>query len=445
MIHRLVLLGLLLAAGTLNTGAQQRSTLFIAGRHLYTPCNERVVIRGVNKMIVWTGDLALRKRSYEEIAKTGANTVRIVWLANPSPAEPDAGPDGLDRTIQDCIDADLIPIIEVHDATGDWSKLGAMVDYWLRPEVLAVIQKHEKYLLLNIGNEIGDDTVTEAMFRAGYGDAILRLRNAGLKLPLVIDGSDWGKNIDMLQATGPDLFEQDPEHNILFSAHMYWAISDGATDAFITQELEQSAAMGLPLIVGEFAHLFPRGGPCNLETDYKAIAKACKDLDIGWLAWEWGPGNEFAHPSCDVMNMTLDGTYATLKAGWARDLALDLPGSIRQTSTVSTYIKNGGMCDPSRVREPFPAPHSLAVTVYPNPSRGYIIATVRSAAAAAARVSLVDPLGREVVQERFVDLAPGSNSIPFRLATTPAAGLYFVRVQTAVGGTTAPVLHLPLE
>jgi len=34
----------------------------------------------------------------------------------------------------------MIPIIELHDATGEWQKLSMLVDYWTRPDVLEVLK-----------------------------------------------------------------------------------------------------------------------------------------------------------------------------------------------------------------------------------------------------------------------------------------------------------------
>ena len=66
-------------------------------------------------------------------------------------------------------------------------------------------------------------------------------------------------------------------------------------------------------------------GP-NGEVDYKTIVEQTRQKGIGWYAWEWGPGNEFGGAGCGVMNMTTNGQFATLQNGWARDVAIDLPG-----------------------------------------------------------------------------------------------------------------------
>ena len=235
-----------------------RKTLFTIGRFLYTPCGELVVLRGINKMVIWTYDLQVRHDSYAEIRKTGANCVRIVWLANPSDQVNDAGPSGLDKNIQDCIDNKMIPMVELHDATGDWSGLQACVNYWISPEVLAVVKKHERYLLINIANECGDETVTDNQFIAGYTSAVRQIRNAGIIAPLVIDATDWGKNFEQLRNTGATLINADPEHNLIFSVHMYWAIREGADASYIAQQVQAAVDVGLPFIVGEFTYLFKR-------------------------------------------------------------------------------------------------------------------------------------------------------------------------------------------
>lgn len=318
--------------------AQQKDYLYVDGRYLYTPCNEKVVIRGVNKMIIWTGDTTVRRESYREIRKTGANCVRIVWLTNPTPNEADSGPDGLDRTVQYCINNHMIPMVELHDATGDWSGLQSVVDYWVSPAVAAVVKKHERYFLLNIANECGNETVTDDQFKTGYETAINKIRNAGIKCPLVIDASDWGKNLAQLRTAGAYLINSDPEHNILFSVHLYWAISDGADEAYITNEFQESVDIGLPFIVGEFTYKFNREGGCDYEADYKTIIRLCSKYEIGWLAWEWGPGNDYFEPTCDIMNMTADSYYNTLKDTWAKEVTMTSPYSIDSTSITSEYI-----------------------------------------------------------------------------------------------------------
>jgi mannan endo-1,4-beta-mannosidase len=341
------------------------NNLFVDGRFLYTPCGEKVILRGVNKMIIFTGDVDLRKQSYTEIRKTGANCIRIVWLAHPTD-QVDATPAGLERNIQDCIDNNMIPMVELHDATGEWSMLPDMVDYWVSPEVVSVVKKHEKYLIINIGNEIGNEQVTNDQFKSGYITAVNRIRDAGIHTPLVIDAAEWGKNLDMLVSTGQELLNADPDHNLIFSVHMYWAISDGADAAYILNKLKESVDAGIPLIVGEFTYKFNTGTVCDNDCDYQSILKDCNDMELGWLAWEWGPGNGYYDKSCDIMDMTSNSNFNTLKDGWASVVAVTSPYSIVNTSVTPKYIMQKGSCDSiSNVTDY--SFKNISLDIFPNP------------------------------------------------------------------------------
>ena len=69
--------------------------------------------------------------------------------------------------------------------------------------------------------------------------------------------------------------------------------------------------------------------------DYKAILKECHKQEIGWYAWEWGPGNALGDPPdplCKNMDMTPNGKFRRLKRGWAKEVALSSPYSIKNTS-----------------------------------------------------------------------------------------------------------------
>jgi mannan endo-1,4-beta-mannosidase len=332
-------------SNTPDSAATRRPGFYVEGRFLHDPCGNQVVLRGTNKMNVWTDRTGT---SFAQIAKTGANCVRIVWLAREENGQPTSAAE-LDNLIIICAAQQMIPMVEVHDATGDWSKLGQMVDFWKRPDIVQVVKKHERYLLVNIANECGDDQVTDAQFTQGYTNAVQQLRQAGIRTPLVIDAADWGKNLEQLVRVGAALTQADPAKNLLFSVHTYWPIALGASPQFIKQQLEAAVNAGLPFIVGEFAAYGAYAGNesiCgpNGKVDYQTIMTEAQRLDIGWLAWEWGPGNAGGgDPLCSVMDMTTDGQFNNL-VGWGKETAITHANSIQKTAVRAPFLANSLQC-----------------------------------------------------------------------------------------------------
>ena len=316
-----------------------KETFYVEGRFLFDSNDQKVILRGINKMSVWDLEDPTGEIYFPEIRKTGANSVRIVWtLVNDQGIPTDIN--RLDALIANAKQNRLIPMVELHDATGDWNRLPQLVDYWIQPAVVDLIRKHQAYLLVNIGNEVGGDQVSTEQFIEGYSKAVGTMRTTGINTPLVIDASDWGKNLDILDASAPALIDADPDKNLLFSVHLYWSKSCGADADFIRTKLEHSVALGYPLIVGEFSKF--GGFPCNEpggsicgpsgEVDYQAILETCHQHEIGWYAWEWGPGNAFNDPLCEAMDMTPDGLFDHLKPGWAEEVAIPSPFGIKNTS-----------------------------------------------------------------------------------------------------------------
>jgi mannan endo-1,4-beta-mannosidase len=301
---------------------------WVDGRILRDRCCEKVVLRGVNEMVVWTGSQDGNPH-FAEIAKTGANAVRIVWET--------AGPvSKLDAAIGNAIDNDLIPIPELHDATGDLSKLGPVVDYWVQSEVVEVINKHRANVIVNIANEAGNNSVTRDTFSSSYQGAIARIREAGIHVPLIIDGSSWGQDIDMLQAAGPALIAADPDHNLLFSVHMWWNDPEGTR---VTTELNESVGANLPLLVGEFAQ--HAVSTCSAEPfAYKTLLSLSRSLEIGWLAWSWGGVKNSDCANDGPFDMSTDGTFDGL-TGWGREVAVTDPNSIQNTSVRPRSMTSG--------------------------------------------------------------------------------------------------------
>lgn len=311
-----------------------RETFFTYGRELFDPGGEKVFLRGVNKMSVWDEGDPRGEGYFAEIRKTQANSVRIVWAIRkdlkPSGDETDV--DTLDALVTNARKHQLIPMVELHDATGQWERLHDLVDYWVRPEVVGLIEKHQAYLLVNIGNEVGDGEVESEQFTSGYQNAVKRMRAAGIHTPLVIDASDWGKDLDILNATAGELIQADPDQNLIFSVHLYWPVSACADAKYIRTKLHDAVALGYPLIVGEFSKYGGFAGedegghPRSIcgefgEIDYRTILEVCDEKEIGWYAWEWGPGNAVDDPLCASMDMSPDGRFDHLKDGWATDVA----------------------------------------------------------------------------------------------------------------------------
>jgi mannan endo-1,4-beta-mannosidase len=207
-----------------------------------------------------------------------------------------------------------------------------LVDYWVRPDIVAVIQKHQEYVLVNIGNEVGQ-TVSDADYISGYTTAVNRMRTAGIHVPLVIDAASYGQNIDGLQANGPTLIQNDPEHNLLFSVHMWWPYAWGYTDQRVIDEIAQTVNMNLPLVIGEFGNQWDETATGQIP--YKIIIREAHLNEIGYLPWSWGPGN---NPQT-FLDMTTDQTYATLH-GWGLEVAVTDTHSIKNIAVRPAWLNS---------------------------------------------------------------------------------------------------------
>ncbi len=165
--------------------------------------------------------------------------------------------------------------------------------------------------------------------------------------PVVLRGVNkmiiW-TDIDVLQAEGPALIAADPDHNLVFSIHMWWPRLWGYTAQTVIDELAESAAMDLPPIIGEFGNQWDRsifGG-----IPYLTILEQTHLQGVGMFPWEWGPGN---NPQT-WLDMTVDGTYDTL-FGWGLEVAVSDEFSIANTAVRPDSMVTG-RCVPMRVRAP---------------------------------------------------------------------------------------------
>lgn len=308
-------------------------TMFIQGRHLYTADGEKVILRGVNEMFVWSDDKTGTKY-LPEIAQTGSNCVRLVWT------EEYGNKDQLVKLIDNCIDQHMIAMPECHSATGEWDKLDICINFWNDPALLQGIQANRKWTLLNIGNEVGNGSVTEEQFLSGYKNAIDSLRGWGYTVPLVIDACSWGQDLDMIISTWEEILDYDPLHNILFSVHSYWAGTENY-DRLATEAINN----GLPIIVGEGPS--PTRYPSCAILDYKTGLDILGRNEIGWLSWSWGGlPNGHCIPNFDH---TQAGEFGQWTTSYAEQMMAEHQYSLMKTARHPSSFYTDGSVEASGI------------------------------------------------------------------------------------------------
>ena len=250
---------------------------------LYDANSNEFLIRGINNANAdydnynrWWGLKALL-----EISETGANTVRILWRKYSALTSSD-----LDKVIDEAIKKKLVPIIEMHDATGssDNNKLYEMAQ-WLADNVWLLI-KYRKYLLVNIANEWSPHGTSETFWRDSYKYAISIIRKAGYSGTLVVDASAYAQNPNGPKLYGNELINTDSAYNLLFSVHMYAEWSYEQPNYNIASELQQIKDKNIPFIVGEFANKHPariNGNCVHATIDAKKIMTECQKHRFGYL------------------------------------------------------------------------------------------------------------------------------------------------------------------
>lgn len=325
--------------GPVTWGALLRH-LFVMGRVLYDALGRVIILRGINLPLLddWNfpaGD------TFDELVKTNANAVRIQWYIDyNNAARPAYSTDDLDNLLLRCRAEKVIPIVGVWDATskGDLGLLADTILPWWK-SAAAMLNKHKKYLIVNLANELGfyewDANPAQALagFVDAYKSAITAIRQ-DLHVPIMIDAPDGGSRLDVWNAIGQELIDHDPEHNLLLSSHAYWALQDW------TPEIAAAVGSNLPIVFGEVANSQDEdNAPCHYGLDdanppasgftYQNLLTVLKKEKIGWLAWSWGPDQ------CDARRVSSNGSMSGLTT-YGSDLIHNAIYGLAATATRSS-------------------------------------------------------------------------------------------------------------
>jgi mannan endo-1,4-beta-mannosidase len=157
-------------------------------------------------------------------------------------------------------------------------------------------KKLERHMILNIANEWGARDSTR--WRDLHKDAIARLRAAGYHATISVTAGGCGQDPSAIVKYGREIFESDPEKNVIFDQHIYGEYQDlagGAPGKFDDQpDLDDHfaalAATGLVVVLGEFGP-GRNIGPSPTTIDPLRVVELAERHQLGWLAWAWDDNN----------------------------------------------------------------------------------------------------------------------------------------------------------
>jgi mannan endo-1,4-beta-mannosidase len=335
--------------------------LQVKGRRLFSPYVENgkirrqeIILRGVNLDIevkdnpsTFLEDSIKAFKMISEIEQTNANCIRFVLFTDFF----DKHPVFVEEMIKKTVKCEMIPIVEFHDKTcGQLTKdnIDFLVDNWIKHSL--ILLKYEHSLILNIGNEVGafeDNKSNEVIAKDivnAYRDGIIKLRNAGFRMPIMIDAPFCGINIDAAVFAYPNLLTIDSKKNLLISVHLY--DDDAVKASYVEQNIFSNLNTSIPLVVGEFS--IAKGCDSKLPNlAYKEMLRICHESQIGWMAWDWG-GLQHSQtdesPCPEVQggvrtSMTdLSGNFSKLR-GWGLEVATTSRYSIKFTSFRDEYLQ----------------------------------------------------------------------------------------------------------
>ena len=315
-------------------------TMYIQGRNLYDVLGNQVVPVGLNIPTDYY-QFSGTNDQVSQFTQTGANMARIIWFQNGLNGASHTNAD-LDQLMTKLTNQRIFSVVALWNGENgcpqDPNKLNdpnGYVSWFIDPSRVTLLNNHKKHVILNLMNELGfgygynpNNTADVAAFtnwRNQYKIAITSIRNAGLHMPIMIDAPLCGGSLSLVNQAAAEIIAHDPDHNIIFSIHTYWAEKDE------TNQIATSITNNIPIIIGEVANkqvgadnwnTNPATGysECYYGIDGTTIEHAAptgfsyKNLlpntlipnNIGYLFWEW------TNDACQSRRMSTDGNFGNL-------------------------------------------------------------------------------------------------------------------------------------
>ena len=317
-----------------DSGAKSTTQgFYVDGTKIYDANGNEFIMRGTNHGHTWYPSQS--RTAIKAIAETGANCIRLVLSdghATATTPGPATTASEMEKLIQTCIDNKLVPIVEMHNETGGANvktTLQNAVNYWKQSDIVSVLNKYEKYVIVNIANEWYGLWSNTENWRDAYKAAIPDLRTAGINNMIMVDAPGYGQDTADCIKHCNDVFDSDPNANTVFSYHMYY--NAAGTDKKVVDSIDGILAKNVPLVIGEFGYMHSGNA-----VKYQKIMDYCTEKGVGYLSWIWlenaeeasqTPLNMVEWPSWDGSNLTEWG-----------DNVINGKNGIRETSKLATIF-----------------------------------------------------------------------------------------------------------
>jgi hypothetical protein len=264
--------------------------LRVNGRQVIDSNGDVVTFRGIEQVKRWSGggDLDPSGATWLEIAKTHANTIRIL-NANPS---------------------ELEGLLQIAARQHVWVSI-AGIDFF-DPATKAAVEKHKNYVTLHAQGEVAYDNSNQ--WRIDSINKVKQFRAAGYTVPLEMLADGYGQNLSTILSEGEAVFDSDPLANVIFGYQMY---SGGYVDN-IPGTLDQVKAFAHPIWVG--TSLFQLGidnGWETVKSTYQKVWDGTGSRGISSLYWMWHGDNNELSSDGTVNKLTAEGHYIVFDSPYA--------------------------------------------------------------------------------------------------------------------------------
>ncbi len=297
----------------------------VSGSSLRDANGNNFIPVGVNNPHIWFDTDAYN--ALTNMANKKCNIIRIVWSRSGSASR-------LDQIITRCEALKMIPLVELHDGTGSTSAAELNTNAQWYATNKSVFINHQRTVLINIGNEWGDFSRIGTPWRDAYKTAITTIRNSGIVTTLVCDGPNWGQDASSALTYGQELLNFDPQHNLLFSVHMYGSWN---TSSDINTALANFKSKNLPMVIGEFGWNFNNGNNnLGCRVDHRLLMQYANTHGYGIIAWSTKGNN------ADNAWLDLTSDWNTPISPWGSDVFNYTFGITARAQTASIYNSTGG-------------------------------------------------------------------------------------------------------